>query len=127
MDEAKVIHHMRKHLECFFPKVCSNCGRRFATLREYIIKTQHAGPAMPYDADLGDWKPEKPLGAFLYSNCPCGNTLALSSNGMPLPLLWSIMAWAEPETKKRGMTPKELLSHLRDEMCKQGLAEPKRE
>ena len=124
LDEAAVIRHMRKHLEGFFPKACSNCGRRFTTLRDYIRRTQHSGPAMPYDADFGDWEPEQPLGAFLYSNCPCGNTLVLSSKGMPLPLLWSIMAWARQEIKRRNMTPQEHLTYLRDEMCKQVLSEP---
>ena len=123
MNEAEVIRQMREHVEGLFPKYCSNCGRRFDTLRKYLLATTHLGSAMPYDADLGDWKPENPLGAFLYSNCPCGNTLALSSKGMPLPLLWSIMAWAKRETKKQKMTPQELLTHLRDEMCKQVLSE----
>ncbi len=36
MTEAEVIRQMREHLESLFPKVCPNCKRRFATLREYL-------------------------------------------------------------------------------------------
>ena len=91
-------------------------------IREYLLITEHKGSAMPYDADLGDWKPLKPLGTFTYSSCPCGNTLALSSRGMPLSQLWSLLAWAKLETKKRGMSPQTLLNYLRDEICKQVLS-----
>jgi len=124
LDEAKVIRHLLEHLEGFFPKVCPNCGNHFAILKEYLLQTENLGSAMPYDADLGDWRPIEPLGTFAYSNCPCGNTLALSSKGMPLPLLWSIMEWAKHETKKRGITPQELSNYLRDEIGKQVLSEP---
>jgi hypothetical protein len=59
-----------------------------------------------------------------YANCPCGTTLALSSQGMPLPQLWMLLAWARLETKRRGLSPQELLNYLRDEICKQVLAAP---
>ena len=78
---------------------------------------------MPYDAIAGDWKPAKPLGMATFANCPCGNTLTLSSKGMPLQQLWLLMAWAKKETRKRSMTPQELLNYLRDEICEQVLFE----
>ena len=124
MTEAEVILHMREHLEGLFPKACSNCQRRFATLREYLLTTRHVGPAIPYDAELGDWAPLQPLGTMTYANCPCGNTLALSSQGMPLFLLWRLLAWARHETKKRGLSPQELLNYLREQICKQVVDEP---
>ena len=127
MTEAEVIRIMRGHLEGQFPKTCQNCERRFATLREYLQATKHLGPAMPYDADMGDWTPENPLGTVTYANCRCGNTLALSSAGMPLARLWSLLRWARIETQRRGQTPGELLNYLRDEICKQVLAAPGRE
>ena len=92
VKEDDVIRIMREHLEGLFPKVCSNCGRRFATLREYLLVTEHKDSAMPYDADMGDWKPINPLGTFTYASCPCVNTLALSSRGMPLSQLWPLLA-----------------------------------
>jgi hypothetical protein len=114
---------MREHLEGLFPKVCANCNSRFATLHEYVSLTRHLGPAMPYDADLGDWNPLHPLGTVTYSNCPCGGTLALTSDGMPLRTLWTLLNWARVETRRRGMTPQELLTHLREEICKQVFAD----
>ena len=79
---------------------------------------------MPYDADRGDWLPMQPIGTVTFANCPCGTTLALSSAGMPLPRLWRLLNWARTETKRRGLTPRELLNCLRDEICKQVLSEP---
>jgi len=124
MTESDVIRSMREHLEGQFPKVCPRCNRHFATLRDYLLTTKVAGSAMPYDAEMGDWNPTMPLGTYTFANCPCGNTLSLSSEGMPLLKLWSLLNWERVETKKRGMTPHELLNHLRDEICKQVLAGP---
>ena len=118
---------MREHLEGLFPKVCPKCKRRFATLREYLLITEHVGPAMPYDADVGDWTPLRPLGTVTFANCPCGSTLALSSEGMPLVRLWSLLAWVRVETQRRRQTPQQLLNYLRDEICKQVLAAPSQE
>ena len=86
--------------------------------------TTHVGPAIPYDAELGDWQPLLPVGTATYANCPCGNTLALTSQGMPLSQLWPLLAWARLETKKRGLSPQALLNYLRDEICRQVLAPP---
>ena len=58
------------------------------------------------------------------ANCPCGTTMALSSEGMPLAQLWPLLAWARVETKRRGLSPQELLNYLRAEICKQVLAAP---
>lgn len=123
MTEAEVVRQMREHLESQFPKVCPNCDRRFVTLREYLQVTTEAGPAMPYDAEAGDWTPSEPLGTAAFSNCSCGTTLAVTSDGMPLMRLWSLLNWARSETAKRGMTPQELLNYLRVEIKKQVLAE----
>ncbi len=124
MTEAEVVRIMREHLEGLFPRDCTNCNHRFATLREYLLVTKHLGPAMPYDADLGDWNPLRPVGTMTFAGCPCGATLALSSEGMPLPVLWSLLNWARIETQRRHLTPQELLNYLRDEICKQVLAAP---
>jgi hypothetical protein len=123
MTEAVVIKLMREHLEAQFPKVCANCGRRFATLREYLLVTTPQGPPIPYDAEVGDWNPLNPLGTLTFANCPCGSTLALTSHGMPLFRLWALLNWARSETKKRGVTPVELLAYLRDQICREVLAD----
>jgi hypothetical protein len=122
LTEAEVIKIMREHLEGLFPKVCLVCHQRYATLREYLQTTKHLGSAIPYDAESDDWTPLKPLGTVTYANCSCGSTLMLTSEGMALPRLWSLLSWARTETQKRGMTPRELLNYLREEICKQVLA-----
>ncbi len=119
LTEEEVIKVMREHLESLFPKTCGNCQRSFATLKEYLLSTTHVGSAIPYDADAGDWRPLNPSGTVTYANCPCGNTMMLSSDGMPLPKLWKLLRWAKKETKIRGRSPRELLNYLREEICKQ--------
>ena len=128
LTEADVIKVMRDHLEGLFPKVCPKCQRRYATLREYLQNTEHLGSAVPYDAELGDWNPTRPRGTVTYATCKCGNTLALSSAGLPLSHLWSLLSWARGEAKRRGLNPRDLLNHLREEICRevlvsQGLAD----
>jgi hypothetical protein len=123
MTELEVIRIMRKHLEGLFPKVCFHCERSYATLREYLLLTRPLGAAMPYDAEVGDWSPLRPMGTMTFSNCACGTTLALSSQGMSLLVLWRLLNWARVETARRSMTPRELLGYLRDEISAQVLAE----
>jgi hypothetical protein len=115
---------MREHLEGLFPRTCSNCGRNFATLREFLQVTTHQGQPISYDAQAGNWQPQKPTGTMTFVNCSCGTTLALSSEGMPLPQLWRLLNWAKIETNRRGISSQALLSYLRDEICKQVLAGP---
>ena len=124
MTEADVIRIMRQHLEGLFPKTCPKCHHVFATLREYLLTTTHLGPAMPYDPEAGNWIPYQPLGLMTYANCACGNTLTLSSKGLPLIPYWRLLRWARQETKQRGLSPQALLNYLRDEICKQVLAKP---
>jgi hypothetical protein len=124
MTEPDVIRAMRGHLEGQFPKTCPNCQRPFATLRDYLANTTHQGPPIPYDAQAGDWQPLKPVGTVTFANCPCGSTLALSSQGMPLPQLWRLLNWGRTESERRGISPQALLADLREKICKQVLAEP---
>jgi len=124
MTEAEVIRTIREHLEGQFPKACSVCKRSYGNFREFLLSTRPTGSTLSYDAELNDWKPERPLGTATYANCPCGNTLVLSSKGMPVRRLWPLMNWARIETQKRGQTVQELLNYLREEIRKQVLATP---
>ena len=124
MNEAEVVAAMRRHLEGHFPLVCPLCQHRYATFREYLLNTEHQGDAIPFDAELGNWQPLRPVGTVTLSNCRCGNTLGLSSEGMPLPQLWRLLNWARIETQKRQQTPRELLNDLREAICSQVLGEP---
>ena len=124
MTEIDVIRVVRAHLESQFPKVCSNCNLRFATFRDYLLATKPVGSAFSYDAAMGDWNPTDPAGGGACVNCACGNTLILTSAGMPLFRLWALMNWARIETKKRNQTLEELLNYLRKEIDHQALTGP---
>ena len=124
MTGDEVLQAVRRHFESLFPKTCSNCGRQFATLREYILVTTRLGPARSYDADLGDWKTTAPIGSQALANCPCGSTMGLSTEGMPLPGRQALLGWLRDETRRLGATPSELLERLRDALRKQVLEEP---
>ena len=123
MTETEVIWIMRGHLNQHFPKVCRMCHRCFESPREFLQNTTQLGPPMLYDVELGEWQPLQPLGAMTFANCQCGNTLSLSSEGMPRILYWRLLGWAQCETKRRGLSPQELMVYLRDEICRQVLAE----
>jgi hypothetical protein len=122
MTEAEVVKTLRGHFEGLFPRVCSKCGRRFANLQEYILVTQRIGPSVSYDAELGLWDTVQPIGSLVPANCPCGTTLCLGTEDMPLPEYRSLLAWVKGETQRRGVSPGELLEHLRDRIRKQVFA-----
>lgn len=123
MDEPEVVRILRRHFESAFPKTCNNCGRQFATLRDYILTTDRRGPARSHDADLGEWDTAEPLGSQALANCPCGSTLALSTDGMALPQRHALLQWVRQETEIRGVGPSVLLEHLRDQLRRQVLSE----
>ena len=127
INEAEAIRILRTYLEGLFPKYCPHCHHRFANFRDYLLATQSLGAVMPYDAELGDWQPLKPLGTWMYARCRCGTTLALSTQAMPLSRLWALLDWARTETQSRHKSPQELLNYLRDEINQQVLLtmEPK--
>lgn len=123
MTEREVVEIIRKHFESLFPKTCHNCGRKFATLREYILTTERLGPARSHDADLGEWDTAEPIGSQALANCPCGSTLALGTDGMVLSQRQALLSWVKHETQRRGVSPSDLLEHLRDQVRRQILAE----
>jgi hypothetical protein len=127
MTEAEVIKTLREHFEGLFPKVCPNCNRSYATLREYILITKRLGPPMSFDAELGDWNTLRPIGSVALVNCPCGSTLSLGTEGMPLPRRLLLLQWLGIETQRRGLTSQELLEYLRGAVRKQVLSEPGQE
>jgi hypothetical protein len=124
MTEEEVIQILCEHFERLFPKVCPNCNRRFATLQEYIRITTRLEPAMSYDAERGDWETTQPIGSVALANCPCGSTLSLATRGMELSLRLELLKWVRIETGRRGVSPSELLEHLRDEIRKRVLDAP---
>lgn len=127
MTSDEIIRMMREYFEGLFPKVCPNCGRCFATLREYILNTKRIGETISYDAESGDWKPKNPIGSVALSNCLCGTTLALTTQGMPLSKTHLVLEWIKRETERSGLSPVELAGYVRDEIRKQVLADPVKE
>jgi len=123
MTEIEVIRIIRAHLESQFPKTCSKCMKRFETFRDFLLATTPVGSAISYDAEMGDWYPTDPVGSGALVNCACGTTLALTSAGMSLFRLWSLLNWARIESKKRHQTLTQLLNHLREKIDQQVLNE----
>ena len=123
MNEAEVIRLVRAYFESLFPKVCPNCHRRYATLREYILATKRLGVVRSYDADAQDWGTTNPIGSVAQANCPCGTTLALSTEDMPLPQRLELLNWVKIETQRTGRKPSELLDYIRDVVRQQAVAE----
>jgi hypothetical protein len=116
MTETDAIQILYRYHEGLFPKVCHNCGRRYATLREYVVATERLWPASSYDAELDQFDAEQPLGGMAMANCICGSTLALSTRGMPPAQMRALLDWARTEMKVRGLDQKQLSDHLRDEV-----------
>jgi hypothetical protein len=123
MTEAEATDLVQKYFEGLFPKSCPNCQRRFATLREYIQVTQRVGPVMSYDAEVGDWHTKQPIGSLAQANCPCGSTLSLSTEHMPMPARLALLDWLRIETRRRGVSASELLDRMRNEIRRRVLAD----
>jgi hypothetical protein len=127
MTDAQVIRALRTFYEGLFPKVCSNCGRRYATLREYIEATQRLWPSLDYDIEMGNLKTPKPIGGLAMANCVCGTTMALSTKHMPIGQTHLLLEWIRIESERRAWSPTQMLDYLRDEVRKDVLAEAPRE
>jgi hypothetical protein len=123
LNEHEVIAVVRAHIESKFPKLCSKCGRTFASLKEYLQSTTHVGNPISYDADLKKWRPCKPVGTLSFANCPCGTTLAISSDGMGLIVMWRLLRWARRESARRSIGVGELLNGVREEIDRQVLGQ----
>jgi len=123
MTDEEFIQLNYRHYSGLFPKACASCGRRFETLGDYILATRPIGATISYDAELGEWETTRPLGAAALANCPCGSTLALTTEGIPLPDIQRMLEWMRVETQKRGVTSEALLAHVRNEIRTRAVAE----
>jgi hypothetical protein len=121
LTEADVVRVIREHIEGLFPRTCPNCKQDFATYLEYLRYTKPIGFPLSYDIELDDWKPAHSSGNLSLANCRCGNTLALSSDGMPLTRIWQVLNWIKIETERRGVKTQDILVYLREEVRKQAL------
>ena len=120
MNEGTVIDIVRRFIEeTKFPKTCPTCERRYESLSEYLAGTRHIGEPLSYDATDDHWQPDAPQGTFSLANCPCGNTLAIDSTGMPNRTLWRLVIWARIESAKRRITIPALLADIRNKIDRQ--------
>jgi hypothetical protein len=126
MTLNEVIRVNYQYLLSEFPKRCTNCGRTFATLHQWVLETRRIGEAMSYDAELGDWQAPDPLGTLALANCPCGNTIALTTAGIPLEKIHVMLQWLRGETERRGVTASQVLDEIRDGVRALALADPGR-
>lgn len=122
MTEDEVLAIMREYYSGLFPKVCPNCQRRFATLREYVVATKPVGRYMSYDVESGSWTPE--MGTLALANCPCGNTMGMSTEALAPATRAVLLGWVKSEAERRSMNPTDLLAYLRVELRRQIMAEP---
>lgn len=113
MTEEDVIQIIRDHAARQFPKTCGCCGKEYKSFAEFIKSTTHVGGPISLDAEEGDWQPEDPLGTIGMTNCACGSTLALSSEGMDIKLLWKLMAWVRADARAKKMPVVDYLAQLR--------------
>ena len=124
MTETDIVRALSTFYQGLFPKVCANCGRRYATLKEYILSTNPLWPSIDYDLELGNQARLNPSGGLAMANCVCGSTLALSSKDMPAAKTALVFAWIREEAARRAWPPQKLLDHLRDQVRKFVLADP---
>jgi hypothetical protein len=122
MTEDDVVRIVRSYIEGRFPRVCPNCGRRYASLREYLETTTHLSNPILY-ADIAV-RERHPLGPISMANCPCGTTISVDSDGIPQAQLVELLDWARSECATRSIGIRELLLHLRDRVDRQVLDDP---
>lgn len=120
-DEA--IELTRAHIERQFPRACTRCKRRYATLAQYVQETTHVGEPQSYDAELEQVQVAAPIGTIALANCACGGTMGISSEGMSLLTYWRLMAWGWTECRRRHITFSELLAWVRSEVDRRTLAD----
>jgi hypothetical protein len=120
VNEDDVVRIVRSYIEGLFPRVCPNCGRRFASLREYLQSTTHLSSPILYD-DITDEIPPHPLGPMSLANCPCGTTLTVSSKGISTEQMVELLTWARSESLRRSIDVRELLRHIRERIDREVL------
>ena len=122
LTDFEVVAIVRAHVESKFPKVCVACGRRYASLADYLLRTTHLGDPVSADAPAAA-QPASLIGTISYANCPCGSTLAISSAGMDLLTIWRLLQWAGGAMHRRKISMGALLGDLRRRIDEQVLRE----
>ena len=123
MNEHQAVETLRRYIEGLFPKTCPNCNRVFSSLKEYLQVTTHTGVPMSYHVEDGDDRVHE-LGTFSFANCPCGTTIAITSEHLEPAVMMDLGTWAASEAARRGIDMPQLLGALREQIDSQVLAAP---
>ena len=124
MTEEDIIRRNYEHFSSQFPKTCHACGRSYATLRDYVLTTSPDGPLIPYDLELREWQPTDPIGTMALAKCACGSTMAVTTQGQPLSQIQETLDWMRLESKKRGVSVRQIFAEVRSKIRERAMAEP---
>ena len=127
MTEEDIIQRNYEHFSGLFPKTCRTCGRSYATLRDYVLTTSPNGPVIPYDLELAELQATDPIGSVALAKCSCGSTMALTTQGQPLPQVQETLDWIRMESKRRGVSARQILADVRSKIRQRAMAEPTEE
>lgn len=123
MNKEEILDFLYEYYCSRFPKTCSACGHRYETLTEYIQRTRPTGRAVSYDAETGNWGLKRPIGSVLMVNCPCGTTLSLTTDDMPMDRRKRVLKWVHEVTESTGAATSDVLGTLRAEIRDRALSE----
>ncbi|MEL6346123.1 MAG: hypothetical protein AAFV53_23640 [Myxococcota bacterium] len=126
MDTSdQALYTIRRLAERTHPRQCPCCHRVFPNLRAYLTQTSPLGVPISYDAELGDWQPSEPIGTIILSNCRCGTTLSISTEGMALDEYHRLMRWARTAAKRRHCSMSALLDQVREQIVLDVIGHPR--
>jgi hypothetical protein len=125
VTEDDVVRIVRAYIEGLFPKVCSRCGRRFGSLRDYLQQTTHLGSPIFHD-EIGGQPLAEPLGPISLANCPCGTTLIVGSEGISREQMAELLTWARSEASLRSISVPDVIGRIRERIDAQVLGEEER-
>ncbi|MEZ5289773.1 MAG: hypothetical protein R2745_01680 [Vicinamibacterales bacterium] len=113
VTEDGILRLLLGHLRRQFPKPCPACGRVYANLRDYVQQTAPLGPAISYDLEETSGPSSKRLGTLALAKCPCGDTLALGTDGLSPGVSRMLLDWVEHEAVARQVATAAIVEALR--------------
>lgn len=119
-SEEEVVQILMAYCRGLFPRQCTTCQREFPTVRDYVTVTHPLGPYISYDVQTARQVPA--IGTLALSNCPCGNTLSLSTDGLPIDVRTRMLEWTRAESQRRGISAGDVLADLRMRLRREILA-----
>lgn len=122
MNEEYYIEALKTALEGMFPKICTKCGRRFSTFKEFLLNTSHLGEPIFYDAVSGNTVHCPPYGIVAMFNCSCDTTLAVRITEFPVTIN-SLLRWINSDAMKQGVSVDQIMAQIREKVDNKVLAD----